>query len=66
VAGGAVSGTVGTNKPQGRRLEYVYIGPDSLGRIFDQPPYPHLGPAVHTIEPQFVQALGRIVDGGMS
>ncbi|MEU6511888.1 hypothetical protein [Streptomyces sp. NPDC046942] len=66
VAGGVVSGTVGTDKPQGRRLEYGYIGPDSLGRIFDQPPYPHLGPAVHTIEPQFVQALGRLVDGDLS
>ncbi|WP_324787026.1 HK97 gp10 family phage protein [Streptomyces sp. H51] len=66
VGAGAVSGTVGTNKPQGRRLEYGYIGPDSLGRIFDQPPYPHLGPAVHTIEPAFLQALGQVVDGGLS
>jgi hypothetical protein len=64
VSGGVVSGTVGTNKPQGRRLEYGYIGPDSLGRIFDQPPYPHLGPAVHALEPLFVEALGRVIEGG--
>ncbi|MFD7769856.1 hypothetical protein [Streptomyces sp. NPDC059787] len=66
VAAGVVSGTVGTNKPQGRRLEYGYVGPDVLGRIFDQPPYPHLGPAVNTIEPLFVQALGNIADGGFA
>ncbi|MEU3862333.1 hypothetical protein AB0F03_34195 [Streptomyces sp. NPDC028722] len=36
------------------RLEYGYIGPDSLGRIFDQPPYPHLGRAAHTVEPAFL------------
>ncbi|WP_073947569.1 HK97 gp10 family phage protein [Streptomyces kebangsaanensis] len=63
VAADLVTGTVGTSKPQGRRLEYGYVGPDSLGRIFHQPPYAHVGPAVQTVRSLFVQALGRVADG---
>lgn len=37
---------VGTNKPQARRLEYGFVGPDRLGRVYNQPPFPHLAPAV--------------------
>jgi hypothetical protein len=59
----AVLAIVGTNKPQGRRLEYGYVGPDSLGRVYDQPPYAHVGPAMETVRPLFVEALGRITDG---
>ncbi|MFF3493734.1 HK97 gp10 family phage protein [Streptomyces sp. NPDC002795] len=55
---------VGTNKPQARRLEYGYVGPDSLGRVFNQPPNAHVGPAVQTIQPLFVAALGRLADEG--
>ncbi len=66
VSDGVVSGTVGTNKPQARRLEYGFVGADSLGRVYDQPPYAHVGPAVATIEPLFVQALGQIADGGLA
>jgi hypothetical protein len=64
VAGDVVSAVVGTNKPQARRLEYGYIGPDTLGRIFDSPPYPHVGPAVETVRPLFFEALGQVADGG--
>ncbi|MFF3516116.1 HK97 gp10 family phage protein [Streptomyces sp. NPDC002573] len=64
VTGDSVTGVVGTNKPQARRLEFGYIGPDSLGRIFAQPPFPHVGPAVETIRPLFTAALGQVADGG--
>jgi hypothetical protein len=47
----------GTNEPQGRRLEFGFTGTDSLGRVYDQPPYPHVGPAFNEIEPQLVQAV---------
>lgn len=57
-AGGV--GTVGTNAPQARRLEYGFVGPDSLGRMFNQPPYPHVGPAVTVIEPMFFRAIGDL------
>jgi hypothetical protein len=43
--------TIGTNAPQGRRLEFGFWDmTDSIGRHFYQPPYPHVGPAVLGIE----------------
>ncbi|MFD3456826.1 HK97 gp10 family phage protein [Streptomyces sp. NPDC058691] len=58
-----VTAVVGTNKPQAARLEYGYVGPDSLGRVFNQPPYAHVGPAVERVGPLFVAALGRVAEG---
>ncbi|MGW6238371.1 HK97 gp10 family phage protein [Streptomyces sp. NPDC055094] len=56
-----VEAVVGTNKPQGRRLEYGFVGADSLGRVYNQPPYPHVGPAVEQIRPAFLAAVGAAV-----
>ena len=60
--GGAV---VGTDQPQGRRLEFGFWDmTDSLGRHFFQPPYAHVEPAVHELsaeyEDAFKAALNRI------
>ena len=52
-----VSAQVGTNKPQGRRLELGFVGTDSLGRTYNQAPYPHVGPAAQEIEVEFVKAI---------
>lgn len=52
---------IGTNAPQARRLEFGFVGADSLGRIYNQPPYPHFGPALDMIGPQFEQALDGII-----
>ncbi|MFJ1900535.1 HK97 gp10 family phage protein [Streptomyces sp. NPDC088115] len=41
--------TIGTNAPQGRRLEFGFVGPDSLGRVYNQPPFAHVGPAIDFI-----------------
>lgn len=38
--------TIGTDAPQGRRLEYGFVGTDSLGRSYNQPPFPHVEPAI--------------------
>lgn len=57
----AIMAIVGTNKPQGRRLELGFIGVDSLGRHFNQPPYPHFAPAVAQIAPMFTAAVANIV-----
>ncbi|SED62586.1 Bacteriophage HK97-gp10, putative tail-component [Streptomyces sp. 2112.2] len=56
-----VEAIVGTNKPQSRRLEYGYVGADSIGRIYNQPPFPHVGPAVEQIRPAFLAAVGAAV-----
>lgn len=51
--GPEVAGYCGTNKPQGRRLELGFVGPDSEGRVFPFRPYPHFGPAWDEIMPTF-------------
>lgn len=38
--------TVYNNSPQARRLEYGFYGTDSLGRVYHQPPFPHMRPAL--------------------
>jgi|1185.fasta_scaffold1722067_2 hypothetical protein len=43
--------TIGTDAPQGRRLEFgFYDMTDSLGRHYFQPPFPHVQPALPFIE----------------
>jgi hypothetical protein len=58
---GSVSATVGTNRPQGRRLEFGFNGTDSAGRSYNQPPLPHFGPAAAAIEPEFVAAVQALM-----
>ncbi|MEU8682982.1 HK97 gp10 family phage protein [Streptomyces sp. NPDC048611] len=38
--------TIGTMEPYGRRLEFGFVGADSLGRVYNQPPFPHVQPAL--------------------
>jgi hypothetical protein len=41
--------TIGTDRPQGRRLEFGFVGTDSLGRTYAQPPFPHVQPSLPAI-----------------
>ena len=52
-------GEVGSSAPQAWRLELGFSGQDSLGRNYDQPAYPHFGPALDTVAPLFEQALAE-------
>lgn len=61
-----IAGYVGTNAPQGRRLEFGFTGHDSLGRYYDQPPYPHFGPAVDDITPGFNADLEAEINGALA
>lgn len=61
VSGMEVTAVVGTNKPQALRLEYGFVGADALGRIYNQPPFPHVGPALEQIRPAFLAAIGEAV-----
>lgn len=56
---GEFAATIGTGAPQGRRLEFGFVGEDSLGRHYNQPPYPHWGPMLDWLAPQFEQAVGE-------
>ncbi|MFI2258948.1 HK97 gp10 family phage protein [Streptomyces tubercidicus] len=55
--GGEVTAEVFSDEPQSRRLEYGFVGVDSLGRHYRQPPFPHVEPAFRQTEPAFIQAL---------
>ncbi|WP_432034427.1 HK97 gp10 family phage protein [Streptomyces antibioticus] len=62
--GVSVTAVVGTNRPQARRLEFGFVGQDSLGRVYNQPPFPHVGPAVEEIRPLFLATLGETIGDG--
>lgn len=64
--GGTVTAYVGTNLPQGPRLEYGFHGADSLGRVYDQDAYPHFGPALDAVGPGYVAALNAAVAGSLT
>ena len=57
--GGGLAAVVGTSEPYGRRLEFGFNGVDSLGRFFNQPPYPHVNPSADAVEPAYVAALAK-------
>jgi hypothetical protein len=64
-AGPVITAEVGSGAPQARRLEFGFVGVDSLGRHYSQRPFPHLGPAVEQAGPSFVQGLGQAVEGAL-
>ncbi len=55
--------TAGTNAPQARRLEFGFNDTDSLGRRYNQPPYPHWGPALDEVGAAFAAAIAGLIDG---
>ena len=55
VAGGYTD--IGTDAPQGRRLEVGFARADSLGRRYHQPPYPHFGPALDGLADPFAESV---------
>lgn len=55
--GGQLSVVVGTNSVYGPRLEYGFTGTDSRGRRYNQPPFPHVAPAVKESEKDVTRML---------
>lgn len=51
-----------SDAPQAMRLEYGFVGMDSLGRHYSQPPFPHFRPAVESIRPEFYAAVAIAID----
>lgn len=58
--------TVGTEAPQGPRLEFGFVGTDARGRTVNQPPYPHVGPSVDEMGKKlplvFKRAIGEAIN----
>lgn len=61
LAAGAVA-TVGTMKPQAKRLEFGFADTDSLGRVYNQPPFPHVQPALEAWRPGVPDAIGASIE----
>ncbi len=59
---GRVAAIVGTAAPQGRRLELGFVGVDSIGRTYNQPPFPHFSPPLPAIVNEMYAALFAMVD----
>lgn len=53
--------TVTSDAPQANRLEYGFVGEDSLGRHYNQPPFPHFRPAQQQIERDFPAAIEKAI-----
>lgn len=56
---------VTTDAPQARRLELGFSGVDSLGRVYDQPPFPHVRPAADAIETTYVRDMIVVANRGI-
>ncbi len=54
--------TVYTDVIYARRLEFGFYGADSLGRVYNQPPYPFFGRAVEGSVGEFVAMIERAVN----
>lgn len=61
LAAGAVA-TIGTMAAQARRLEFGFADTDSLGRVYNQPPFPHVQPALDAWRDGLPDAIGRAVE----
>ena len=48
---------VSNPSPQSNRLEYGFVGVDSLGRLYNQPPFPHFAPALAEVRKDFIKDL---------
>lgn len=46
-----------TSSPYAMRLEYGFIGTDSLGRHYQQPPLPHWRPAMDEVGTRYLKAM---------
>lgn len=61
-SGTSIVAYVGSNAPQARRLEFGFMGmTDSLGRRFNQPPYPWLAPTIPKAAQHLRNEVGRAV-----
>lgn len=54
---------VGSSAPQTLRLEFGFVGPDALGRYYNQPPFPHFGPSLEPMG-ELAMAEVRVAVGG--
>jgi hypothetical protein len=47
--------------PQTHRLEYGFVGEDSLGRHYYQPPFPHFRPALEEMRQEYGRGIVLVI-----
>lgn len=57
---GPFSAITYTDTPYAARLEFGFVGVDSLGRHYNQPPYPSWRPALDVVVPHFINRLHAV------
>lgn len=57
----AITAVVGSNLPYGKRLEYGFVGADSLGRVYNQPAQPHFRPTMDKNEGKYKQIYAEAI-----
>jgi hypothetical protein len=62
---GPSSRIVSTDHPAARRLERGFVGTDSLGRVYHQPPFPHVWPAADAVEGAVMRDMAVMVTRGL-
>lgn len=60
-ATGPESATVANGSVQAARLEFGFVGVDAIGRHYNQPPYPSLGPAVAESDTLLADELAKVL-----
>jgi hypothetical protein len=64
-SGTRITGQIGTSAAQGRRLELGFVGTDSLGRNYQQPPFPHFGPSVPEVTALANEQIGAEIKAAL-
>jgi len=62
-SGDGALGQIGSNAAQAARLELGFVGTDVLGRRYNQPPYPYLGPSVPEVEAAVIEEITIAIQG---
>ena len=52
---------IGTKVDYARRIEFGFVGPDSLGRNYNQAAQPYLRPALDENEPVILKEIGAVL-----
>jgi hypothetical protein len=53
--------SIGNNSPQAQRLEEGFVGADALGRVYDQPPFPHFRPMAEQLRGEWDGIMSAVV-----
>lgn len=61
VSAGDNSAMVANGSAYAARLEFGFVGVDSIGRFYSQPPYPSLSPAVGESEDLLAEELTKVL-----